>query len=136
MCSALLLRPCPFNLSTASVMKSHKTALSGYYTCLSCDLLLMPSGADTHTHTPSFTDETISRNQARAGLQPTHTWFKSSEIFINKIIRKLLHIWYLLHPTCCFMIIYGYMWYTVMLLAYCVPVCIHGLWLVLCSYGN
>ena len=31
--------------------KGRKTALSGYYTCLSHDLLLMPSGADTHTHT-------------------------------------------------------------------------------------
>ena len=40
-----------------------KTALSGYYACLSRDLLLMPSGADTHTHTPTFVDETISRNQ-------------------------------------------------------------------------
>ena len=50
--------------------KGHKTALSGYYTCLSRDLLLMPSGADTHTHTPTFTDETILRNLACAGLQP------------------------------------------------------------------
>ena len=29
--------------------KSHKTALSGYYACVSCDLLLMPLGW-THTH--------------------------------------------------------------------------------------
>ena len=28
--------------------KSRKTALSGYYACVSCDLLLMASGADTH----------------------------------------------------------------------------------------
>ena len=28
--------------------KSHKTALSGYYAYVSHDLLLMPSGADTH----------------------------------------------------------------------------------------
>ena len=28
-----------------------KTALSGYYTCFSCDLLLIPSGVDTHIHT-------------------------------------------------------------------------------------
>ena len=44
-----------------------KTALSGYYTCFSRDLLLMPSGADTHTHkhTPTFADETISQNQMR-----------------------------------------------------------------------
>ena len=31
--------------------KSRKTALSSYYICLSHDLLLMPSGADTHTYT-------------------------------------------------------------------------------------
>ena len=54
----------------------HKTALSDYYTYLSCDLLLMPSGVDTHTHTPTFTDKTISKNQACAGLRPAHAWFK------------------------------------------------------------
>ena len=31
--------------------KRRKTSLSGYYTCLSRDLLLMASGADTHTYT-------------------------------------------------------------------------------------
>ena len=30
--------------------KSHKTTLSGYYVCASHDLLLMPSGVDTHTY--------------------------------------------------------------------------------------
>ena len=45
--------------------KDRKTALYGYYACLSRDLLLMPLGADTHTHTPTFVDEMISRNQAR-----------------------------------------------------------------------
>ena len=30
--------------------KSHKTALSTYYACFSCDLLLMPLGVDTHTY--------------------------------------------------------------------------------------
>ena len=44
-----------------------KTPLSGYYACLSRDLLLMALGADTHTHTPMFTDKTISKNQAHAG---------------------------------------------------------------------
>ena len=34
--------------------KSHKIVLSGYYTCVSCDLLLMASGADTHTHTHTY----------------------------------------------------------------------------------
>ena len=44
--------------------RGRKTALPCYYACLSCDLLLMASGADTHTYTPTFVDETISRNQA------------------------------------------------------------------------
>ena len=29
--------------------KNRKTALSGYYACVSRDLLLIPSGANTHT---------------------------------------------------------------------------------------
>ena len=67
---AVLLRPRQLNSLMASFIiirqqKSRKTALSGYV-CLLHDLLLMPSGVDTctHTHTPTFTDETISRNQA------------------------------------------------------------------------
>ena len=35
--------------------KDRKTALSGYYACLSRDLLLMASGADTHAHTHTHT---------------------------------------------------------------------------------
>ena len=31
--------------------RGHKAVLSGYYACLSRDLLLMASGANTHTHT-------------------------------------------------------------------------------------
>ena len=49
--------------------KSHKTALSGYYACVSHDLLLVPSGrthTQTHANIPMFVDEMISRNQARA----------------------------------------------------------------------
>ena len=42
--------------------KGHKTALSGYYVCRSRDLLLMPSGADTHTYTPMFVDKNDFRN--------------------------------------------------------------------------
>ena len=34
--------------------KSHKTALSGYYACVSCDPLLIPSGADTYTHMHAY----------------------------------------------------------------------------------
>ena len=45
--------------------KRRKTALSGYYACVSCDLLLMLSGADTHTRTHSNVQtKTILRNQA------------------------------------------------------------------------
>ena len=35
--------------------KSHETALSGYYACVSLDLLLVSSGAGTHTHTHTHT---------------------------------------------------------------------------------
>ena len=58
--------------------KSRKIALSGYYACVSRDLLLVPSVADTHTHAniPMFMDETISRSQACAGHRPTFAWFK------------------------------------------------------------
>ena len=50
----VLLRPHPFNLLTARVIKRNgglQNCLSGYYVCLSRDLLLMSSGADIHTHT-------------------------------------------------------------------------------------
>ena len=58
--------------------RGHKTALSGYYTCLSRDLLLMASGRKhTHTHTPTFANETFSRNQARVGRRPVRAWFKN-----------------------------------------------------------
>ena len=61
--------------------KSRKTALSGYYACVSHDLLLVPSGADTNTHTHAniltFAAEMISRNQVRTGLRPTRVWFKN-----------------------------------------------------------
>ena len=55
-----------------------KTALSGYYACLSRDLLLMPLwGGHTHIRTPTFVDEMILRDQAYAGLQPACAWFKN-----------------------------------------------------------
>ena len=55
--------------------RGYKTALSGYYAFLSCDLLLMPLGAGTHTHMPTFVDKMISRNQAHVGLWSTRAWF-------------------------------------------------------------
>ena len=59
---------------------------TGYYTCLSCDLLLMPLGVDTNTqtqahtdtHTPMLGDKTISRSQVHAGCMPMHVWFKNN----------------------------------------------------------
>ena len=45
--------------------KSLKIALSGYYACVSRDLLLVPLGADTNANIPTFADK-ISRNQACA----------------------------------------------------------------------
>ena len=38
--------------------KSHITVLSGYYACLSRDLLLMPLG-QTHTHTHTYTHTNV-----------------------------------------------------------------------------
>ena len=51
--------------------KSCKTVLSGYYTCVSRDLLLMALGADTHTHTNVRT-KMISRNQVHAAFGCAH----------------------------------------------------------------
>ena len=58
-------------------MEGHKSALPGYYACLSRDLLLMASGADTHTHTHTHTHTNIrERNDFKKpgarGLRP-HT---------------------------------------------------------------
>ena len=59
--------------------KSCKTALSGYYTCVSRNLLLMPSGTDrqTDTHIDAQT-KLISRNQACTAKG----WFKNSQMTI------------------------------------------------------
>ena len=55
--------------------RGHKTALSGYYTCLSRDLLLMASGADTHTHTHTHTHTNV-RGRNDFKKPGTRTWFK------------------------------------------------------------
>ena len=82
--------------------KRCKTALSSYYACISRDLLLMPSGSDTHIYTTMFTDETISRNQVRMGLWSMHAWFNKhleygliSVILYGKnfSVIKLWRIW-------------------------------------------
>ena len=51
--------------------RGHKTTLSGYYACLSHDLLLMVLEADAHTCT-NVRGQMISRNQACA-----RAWFKN-----------------------------------------------------------
>ena len=68
--------------------RGRKTALSGYCAYLSCDLLLMPLGADTHTHTQTFTHKMILRNQASTNLQPAHTWFNNIA-YANYLINSL-----------------------------------------------
>ena len=49
--------------------KSHKTTLSSYYACVSRDLLLMPSGADTHKHT-----QTYQRLWTKRFQETRHAW--------------------------------------------------------------
>ena len=43
--------------------KSRKTALSSYYACVSCDLLLVPLGADTYKHTQTYQCSQMKRFQ-------------------------------------------------------------------------
>ena len=72
MCIVTKATPIQFINSKCHIKKrkSHKTALSRYYACLSRDLLLMPLEADTqthtqaHTHTPTFANETISKTRS------------------------------------------------------------------------
>ena len=78
--------------------KSRKTALSGYYVCLSHDLLLMSSGAGTHihTHTPTFMDKTISRNQVAhaPGLKKLfHSKIMPQKILQNNATHLLYSTW-------------------------------------------
>ena len=59
--------------------RDRKTALSGYYACLSRDLLLIASGADTHTHTHIHQRSRTKQFQKtrRVRLRPAHAWFKN-----------------------------------------------------------
>ena len=54
--------------------KSHKTVLSGYYACVLCDLLLLPSGR-THTHIQTRMHAHIPTCNSKKSW-PAHTWFK------------------------------------------------------------
>ena len=51
--------------------KSRKIALSGYYACVSRDLLLVPSVADTHTHTQTYQCSWMKRFQEARHVQAT-----------------------------------------------------------------
>ena len=66
--------------------RCRKTALSSYYAWFSRDLLVMSSGVDTHTHTPTFADEMISRNQARSA---TCTWFNNSCAVLSRELKDI-----------------------------------------------
>ena len=55
--------------------KSRKTTLSGYYVCVSCDLLLMPSGADTHIPT---CEQKQCQETRRARPLAIRTWLKNN----------------------------------------------------------
>ena len=85
----MLLRPHPFNLLMA-IQRNGKAvnALSGYYACISRELLLMPLGMYTHTHTPMFVDETISRNQARVAHVP------GLKTYLNTITTALTMLYF------------------------------------------
>ena len=55
------------NLCHTKKWKSHKTALSSYYVCLSLDLLLLPSTEDTHTLTHQH-------SQIKQFQETSHEW--------------------------------------------------------------
>ena len=59
--------------------KGRKTALSGYYACLSRDLLLMALGADRHTHTHMHQRSQTKRFQETRRVRPkaVRAWFKN-----------------------------------------------------------
>ena len=55
--------------------KSRKTVLSGYYTCVSRNLLLMASGAGTHTHISTGEQKRFQETR-RVGPLAARAWFK------------------------------------------------------------
>ena len=69
--------------------RGRKTVLSGYYVCLSHDLLLMASGADTnthtHTHTRTYTNIHGRNDFKKPGAcRPAHAWFKKKVLIAIK----------------------------------------------------
>ena len=59
--------------------KSCKTVLFGYYACVSCDLLLMALGMDTHTHTYRWREQKQFQETRHARPSAARAWFKKSE---------------------------------------------------------
>ena len=73
--------PIQFTYGKSGIKKrrDRKTALPGYYACLSRDLLLMASGADTHTHTHTHTHQysrTKRFQETRRAPSAVRAWFK------------------------------------------------------------
>ena len=56
-----------------------KTALPGYYACLSRDLLLMASGADTHTHIHQRSRTKRCQETRHAQPVAEYIWFKNKK---------------------------------------------------------
>ena len=65
-----------------------KTALSGYYACLSRDLLLTASGVDTHTHTHTHIHQHSLTKQFQE-MKAARAWFKK---FYGKQVLLMYNI--------------------------------------------
>ena len=66
--------------------RCHETALSGYYTCFSRDLLLMPSGVDTYTYT-NVRGRNDFKKPGTRGLQPHAPGLNI--IYVNHVVYYL-----------------------------------------------
>ena len=74
--------------------RGRKTALPGYYACLSRDMLLMASGADTRTHTHTHTHTHIHQRSRTKRFQETRcarpkaarAWFKNCLITLLTMV--------------------------------------------------
>ena len=86
-CSVTKATPIQFIDSKSRIKKQRgrKTALSGYYTCLSHDLLLMASGwtHNTHIHQHSRTKQFQETRRACA-------WFNNFLLLLKSFITKTL----------------------------------------------
>ena len=79
---------------------SCKTSLSSYYACLSRDLLLMASGADTHTHMQTYRRSRMKRFKETRCTWPSamRGWFNMiGTSHEHKIDNTLQHFLKILH---------------------------------------